>query len=71
MTPDPQKCTSLEKVEWYTTQRWMAFSVLFAISHAFLAVDSKLIANFATRTLKNLENGKDNSPKYRDNGFVT
>ena len=40
----------------YTTQRWMAFSVLFAIFRAFLAVDSKLIANFATRTLKNLEN---------------
>ena len=33
----------------------------------FFVADSKLIANFAGRTLKNMENGKDNSPKYGDN----
>ena len=41
----------------FSTSPVFFFLFPFAIFRAFLAADSKLIANFATRTLKNMENG--------------
>jgi hypothetical protein len=64
-------CCISNCIEFGTIKIREVFSCPISKKADIFAAHSKLIANFATRTLKNLENGKDNSPKYRDNGFVT